>query len=115
VLNRALVARTIVGLLALLASSAIAVAQSNPSLQSGSAHGQLTVTATVVASVGVVTGPDGQPKVIFANGAAPSDSVSFLQAAPEKIPYTPLTSQPVNQIASQFSKQNKNKSTASGH
>jgi hypothetical protein len=46
----------------------------------GSAQGNLTVTATVVASVGVVIGPDGEQRLIFANAADPSDNVSRLQA-----------------------------------
>src|SRR6266852_9673430 len=45
-----------------------------------SAQGSLTVTATVAASVGVVIGPDGEQKLVFANAADPSDNVSQLQA-----------------------------------
>ncbi len=46
----------------------------------GSAQGSVTVTATVVASVGVVIGPDGEQKLVFANAADPSDNVSRLQS-----------------------------------
>src|SRR5882672_9330361 len=46
----------------------------------GAAQGNLTVTATVVASVGVVIGPDGEQRLIVANAADPSDNVSRLQA-----------------------------------
>lgn len=50
----------------------------------GRAQGSLTVTLTVVSSVGVVTGADGQQRVVVANAAAASDNVSTLQ-------YVPLT------------------------
>ena len=43
------------------------------------AQGSLTVTLTVVSSVGVVTGSDGRQRVVVANAAAPSDNVSSLQ------------------------------------
>ncbi|MGC2697021.1 MAG: hypothetical protein WA738_14650 [Candidatus Angelobacter sp.] len=45
-----------------------------------SAQGQLTVTATVVSSVGLIVGPDGVQRMIFANAADPRDNVSQLQA-----------------------------------
>ena len=41
-----------------------------------SAQGRLTVTATVVSSVGVIIGPDGQPMVIVANAPSPGDILS---------------------------------------
>jgi len=44
------------------------------------AQGNLTVTATVVASVGVVIGSDGEQRLIVANAVDPSDNVSRLQA-----------------------------------
>jgi hypothetical protein len=44
-----------------------------------SAQGSLTVTLTVVSSVGVVTGPDGEQRIIVANAADPKDNVSSLQ------------------------------------
>ncbi len=46
---------------------------------SGAAQGNLTVTVTVVASVGVVIGPDGEQRLIVANAADPADNVSRLQ------------------------------------
>jgi hypothetical protein len=46
------------------------------------AQGNLTVTVTVVASVGVVIGPDGEQRLIVANAADPSDNVSRLQPVP---------------------------------
>jgi hypothetical protein len=46
---------------------------------SGSAQGNLTVTATVVSSVGLVMGPDGEQRMIVANAADPSDNVSRLE------------------------------------
>jgi len=45
-----------------------------PKLQTpASAQGSLTVTATVVSSVGVMIGPDGQPIMIVANAPSPGD------------------------------------------
>jgi hypothetical protein len=49
-----------------------------PSYQTASAHGTLTVTATVVTSVGLVTGPNGDPILIVANAVDSSDNVSQL-------------------------------------
>ena len=46
---------------------------------SGRAQGNLTVTLTVASSVGLVTGPDGQPRVVMANAAAASDNVSSVR------------------------------------
>jgi hypothetical protein len=51
-----------------------------------SAQGTLTVTATVVTSVGVITGPNGEQKVVIANAADPADNVSWLQTAPANAP-----------------------------
>lgn len=56
------------------------------------AEGTLTVTATVVASVGLTTGPDGEPKLIYANSADPRDNVSHLDAIAVKL--TPVVAQP---------------------
>ena len=53
-----------------------------PAFLPGAAHGaqgQLTVMATVVSSVGLVTGPDGEQRMIAANAADPADNVSRLQ------------------------------------
>jgi hypothetical protein len=62
--------------------SVYASAQKAPSsVHSGPAEGELTVTMTVVASVGIVMDDQGQPKVIVANAADRSDNVSFLEAA----------------------------------
>lgn len=49
-----------------------------------SAQGTLTVTVIVVTSVGVITGPNGEPRVVIANAADPADNVSWLQTAPVK-------------------------------
>ena len=46
---------------------------------SGRAQGNLTVTLTVVSSVGLVTGRDGQQRVVVTNVAAASDNVSSLR------------------------------------
>lgn len=45
----------------------------------GSAEGQLTVTLTVVTSVGVVMDPDGRPRLMVANSPDPQDNVSSLK------------------------------------
>lgn len=37
------------------------------------------VTTTVVSSVGLVTGPNGEQRVVIANAADPKDNVSRLQ------------------------------------
>jgi len=42
-------------------------------------EGTLTVTATVVSSVGLVTDPDGKQHVFLANAVDPADNVSCLQ------------------------------------
>ncbi len=55
-------------------------------LNAGAAHaqsgrGELTVTAIVVASVGVEIGHDGTPRVIVANAPDPRDNLSKLLPA----------------------------------
>jgi hypothetical protein len=45
----------------------------------GTGEGRLTVTLTVVSSVGLVTGPDGEQRMIVANAADARDNVSRLQ------------------------------------
>ena len=45
----------------------------------GGAQGTLAGTATVVTSVGLVIGPDGEKRMIIANAADPADNVSSLQ------------------------------------
>jgi hypothetical protein len=45
----------------------------------GSAEGHLIVTLTVVSSVRLVVGPDGEQRLIVANAADPKDNVSRLQ------------------------------------
>jgi len=45
----------------------------------GSAEGRLTVTLTVVTSVGVVMDSDGQPRLMVANSPDPQDNVSSLK------------------------------------
>ena len=45
----------------------------------GGAEGRLTVTATIVSSVGLVAGPDGEQRIIVANAVDPKDNVSRLQ------------------------------------
>jgi hypothetical protein len=45
------------------------------------AEGHLTVTATVVSSVGLVVSPEGEQQIIIANAADPKDNVSRFQPA----------------------------------
>jgi len=45
-------------------------------LQGKSAQGQLTVTATVVSSVGLVIGPNGERVLVVANAPAGKDSLT---------------------------------------
>lgn len=66
-----------IALLAALVVSAAAQQRSSPS-RPGVAEGELTVTATVVASVGVVIDENGQPRLIVANAPDPADNVSVL-------------------------------------
>jgi hypothetical protein len=76
---------TMLILLAGLAGGGIAGAQARGamampgSFPAHSAQGQLTVTVTVVASVGLVTGPDGVQRLVVANGSDVADNVSFLK------------------------------------
>lgn len=55
----------------------------------GSAQGTLTVTLTVVASVGVIIGPDGEQKLIIANAADPADKIAYLQPLATPAPPAP--------------------------
>lgn len=60
---------------------------------SAPAQGSLTVTATVVSSVGLVIGPDGEQRLIVANAADPADNVSFLQRT-QAVSLTPRSTSP---------------------
>lgn len=60
----------------------------------GGAEGRLTVTATVVSSVGLVAGPDGEFKLVYANSVDPRDNVSSLDAVVVKL--TPVAAIPEN-------------------
>ncbi len=44
--------------------------------RSGQAAGTLTVTATVITSVGMILGPDGQQRIAVANAPDSADNVS---------------------------------------
>lgn len=73
----------VIALLAVACSTMMAAQTRNLSASNipaarGSAEGQLTVTLTVVPSVGVVMDENGQPKLIVANAADPADNVSAL-------------------------------------
>jgi hypothetical protein len=74
-------------LVALACCSNAAAQQRNLPSRPGTAQGELTVTLTIVSSVGVVMEEHGQPRVIVANAADPADNVSALRVFP-------LTSQP---------------------
>jgi hypothetical protein len=65
----------------LLSCLPLAHAQQPMSLASatGGAHGTLTVTASVVGSVGLVIGRDGEQRIVIANAADTADNVSRLQ------------------------------------
>lgn len=76
---------TIIVLLSVLAGLGMSHAQARGATPAqglslgSSAQGQLTVTVTVVASVGLVTGPDGVQRLVVANGSGPLDNVSSLK------------------------------------
>ena len=53
--------------------------------QAGSARGELTITLTVVSSVGLVTGPDGVQRLVLAN-APEADNVSAMKVLPSASP-----------------------------
>ena len=49
------------------------------------AEGRLSVTLTVVSSVGLVVGPDGEQRLIVANAIDPRDNVSRLDTIAVKM------------------------------
>jgi hypothetical protein len=65
---------------------------------SSAAQGTLTVTATIVSSVGLVIGPDGEQRLMIANATDPSDNVSRLQPVQILAP-APSASSPAVTIA----------------
>jgi hypothetical protein len=67
-------------------------AQHTSSPPGGGGEGHLTVTATVVSSVGLVVGPDGEQRMVVANSADPRDNVSRLQTVTVKM--TPVAEVP---------------------
>lgn len=92
------IAATVFSFMFFLACSSLAHAQGRgvTSYEGRSAQGTLTVTVTIVTSVGVITGPDGQQKVVIANAADPADNVSWLQTAASTKPsseHTQMTKQ----------------------
>jgi hypothetical protein len=58
----------------------------------GGAEGSLTVTLTVVSSVGLVVGPYGEQRLVVANAADPRDNVSRLETVAVKM--TPVAEMP---------------------
>jgi hypothetical protein len=94
--SRKQLATTVFFFLVFLTCNSLAQAQAGTSFGGRSAQGTLTVTVTVVTSVGVITGPNGEQKVVIANAADPADNVSWLQAIPTKTPsagHTQMTKQ----------------------
>ena len=78
-------------LLAVVAVSIVgAQAQGAPQAQgpsqARSPRGELTVTLTVVSSVGLVTGPDGVRRLVLANAPDPADNVSRIMVIPSNNP-----------------------------
>jgi len=67
-------------------SMAHAQVRSGTSYGGTPAQGTMTVTATVVTSVGVITDSNGEQKVVIANASDPADNVSWLQAIPANAP-----------------------------
>jgi hypothetical protein len=59
---------------------------SNPPARPGAAEGHLTVTFTVVTSVGVVMDEQGKPTIVIANAPDPADNVSSLRLLPQDEP-----------------------------
>ena len=72
----------IILLVALAYCSTAAAQQRTLPPRPGTAQGELTVTLTIVSSVGVVMDAYGQPRVIVANAVDPADNVSSLRAVP---------------------------------
>jgi hypothetical protein len=76
---------TIIVLLSVLTGLGMSYAQARGAIPAqghslgNSAQGQLTVTVTIVASVGLVTGPDGVQRLVVANAPDAADNVSFLK------------------------------------
>jgi hypothetical protein len=58
-----------------------------------SAQGQLSVTFTVVASVGIVFDSHGEPRLVEANSVSHSDNVSCLRPAQPSVVQTVLQPQ----------------------
>lgn len=71
-----------IALFAALACCSAQAQQRNSLSRPGAAEGKLTVTATVVASVGIVIDENGKPRVIVANAPDPADNASALYILP---------------------------------
>ena len=56
----------------------------SPAFEGKSAQGQLTVTATVVSSVGIVIGPNGERVLVVANAPAGKDNLSAISAVRQR-------------------------------
>jgi hypothetical protein len=68
-------------LFTLMLSSVGYGAPSCTSVGSGNSHGELTVTATVVASIALIIGPNGEQKYIVANAPDLERELSIMMAA----------------------------------
>jgi hypothetical protein len=65
---------------AMAAAQTRGIAAKQGPLHGNSAQGQLTVEVTVVASVGLVAGPDGVLRLVVANAPDAADNVSSLRS-----------------------------------
>jgi hypothetical protein len=77
----------------LLCCLPVSAQQAHSSLGGRGAEGTLTVTMTIVPSVGVVVGPDGEQRLVYANSVDPRDNVSRLQPV-VAVQLTPATDSP---------------------
>jgi hypothetical protein len=86
-------AATVFLFVAVLGCNSLAHAQvrGGTSYGGGSAQGTLSVTVIVVTSVGVITEPNGEQKIVVANAVDPADNVSWLQTASTTAPSTGQT------------------------
>ena len=72
--------RLLAGLVLLCCVSGFAQQAASGAPSTGaSAQGTLAVSVTVVTSVGVVIGPDREPRIVVANAVDPKDNVSNLE------------------------------------
>ena len=66
----------------LLSCLSVSAQQAHSTIAGRGAEGTLMVTATIVPSVGLMVGPDGEQRLVYANSVDPRDNVSHLQPVP---------------------------------